>query len=134
MLLPQGRFWSGLSPSRRSLGPLKLTSVAAIPIKPNPHGIEAMIIYDRDDGQIPHRRLMPGLAVKKRNTSIDVVFYVLEGRGDVEIGEEREMVEKDTLVESPAGIPHFWRNVADVPLYMVMKLPPSAEKTKMAQR
>lgn len=72
--------------------------------------------------------------MKKRNTSIDVVFYVLEGRGDVEIGEEREMVEKDTLVESPAGIPHFWRNVADVPLYMVMKLPPSAEKTKMAQR
>jgi mannose-6-phosphate isomerase-like protein (cupin superfamily) len=76
---------------------------------------------------------MPGEELKRHVTPVDVAFFVLEGRGEVEIGKEREMVGKDTMVESPAGIPHLWRNPSDGPLrLLVMKLPRSGERTKLA--
>jgi len=36
---------------------------------------------------------------------MDVVFYVLEGRGVVEINEEKKEVGADTLIVSPPGFP-----------------------------
>jgi mannose-6-phosphate isomerase-like protein (cupin superfamily) len=63
---------------------------------------------------------------------VDVAFCVLEGRGGVEIGEEKETVNQDTMVESPKGIPHLWSNVRISPLrILVMKLPRPTEKSKM---
>jgi quercetin dioxygenase-like cupin family protein len=54
--------------------------------------------------------LKPGESLKKHVTPVDVFFYVLEGTGVVEIGEERQSVGKDSLVESPAMIAHTWIN------------------------
>jgi quercetin dioxygenase-like cupin family protein len=54
--------------------------------------------------------LKPGESLKKHVTPVDVFFYVLEGIGVVEIGEERQSVGKDSLVESPAMIAHTWIN------------------------
>ena len=70
--------------------------------KPNPHGVDARSISDTENAQVAHITLQPGEALKKHITPVDVVFYVLEGRGVVEIGEERTEVEADTLIESPA--------------------------------
>jgi mannose-6-phosphate isomerase-like protein (cupin superfamily) len=57
--------------------------------KTNPHGVDARSISDTDSAQVVHITLQPGEALKKHITPVDVVFYVLEGRGIVEIGEER---------------------------------------------
>ena len=70
--------------------------------------------------------------MKKHITPVDVVFYVLEGMGVVEIGDERKGVGPDTLIESPAKIPHRWINESDKVLrILVVKTPRPKEPTKM---
>jgi mannose-6-phosphate isomerase-like protein (cupin superfamily) len=49
--------------------------------------------------------------------------YVLEGCGVVEVGDGRRKVCKDTLIESPANIPHCSYNENDEVLrFLVIKI------------
>jgi quercetin dioxygenase-like cupin family protein len=67
--------------------------------------------------------LKQGQSLKKHTTPVDVFFYILEGKGIVEIGEEKQEVEKDTTIESPKGIPHLLRNKGEsVSKFLVVKL------------
>lgn len=111
---------------------MKSVSVAAAATKPNPHGVEAKTLYDHDHGVISHLMLQPGQELKRHITPVDVAFFVLEGQGEVEIGEEKEIFGMDTMIESPKGIPHLWRNVGSGPLrILVMKLPKPIESSKL---
>ena len=61
--------------------------------------------------------------MKKHTTPVDVFFYILEGKGEVEIGDEIKEVEKDTLIESPKDIPHLLRNTGtNIFRFLVVKL------------
>jgi mannose-6-phosphate isomerase-like protein (cupin superfamily) len=109
---------------------MKITKVAEAPTRPNPHGVESKTIYDHDHGQITHLTIQPGQALKKHITPVDVAFYVVEGECEVEIGEEVERVGPDTLVESPAEVPHALRNPGASTLrVLVMKLPKPTRKS-----
>ncbi len=81
---------------------------------------------------IVHIILQPGESLKKHITPVDVVFYVLEGRGVVEIGDERKEVGPNTLIESPARIPHRWMNESSgIVRILVIKTPRPQENTKL---
>ena len=111
---------------------MKIVQVEDIKSKPNPHGVDARGISDTGSAQVVHITLKPGESLKKHITPVDVVFYVLEGRGVVEIGEERAEVDADTLIESPAKIPHRWSNESEGLLrILVVKTPRPREATKM---
>ena len=111
---------------------MKVVEVKDIVSKPNPHGVDARNISDNDSAQVVHITLQPGESLKKHITPVDVVFYLLEGRGIVEIGEERKEVGADTLIESPARIPHRWINESKGPVrILVIKTPRPKETTKM---
>ena len=45
-----------------------------------------------------HITLEAGESLKKHITPVDVFFYVLEGRGVVEVADERKEVGPDTLI------------------------------------
>lgn len=72
----------------------------------NPHKVKAGKLHDSEHAQVIHIALEPGESLKKHVTPVDVIFYVLEGEGVVEIGDERQRVGSDTLIDSPAKIPH----------------------------
>ncbi|NLK26315.1 MAG: cupin domain-containing protein [Euryarchaeota archaeon] len=109
-----------------------ITSLTDAASKPNPHGVDAKTLYDHDHGLISHLTILPGQSLKRHITPVDVAFYVVEGVGEVEIGEETAKVGADTLVESPAGIPHSWKNSSQDPLrILVMKLPKPTRKSKL---
>ncbi|HOT06641.1 MAG: Cupin domain protein [Methanosaeta sp. PtaB.Bin039] len=111
---------------------MKITPVASAVSKPNPHGVDARKIYDSQAGEVMHLMLEPGQEMKKHVTPVDVFFYVLEGTGTVEIGDEQREVGPDTLVESPKGIPHRWLNNSEGRVrVLVAKLPKPSEKTRM---
>ncbi len=76
----------------------------------NPHNVSARKLYDGETAKVIHFSLGEGEELKKHTTPVDVFFYVLEGTGVVEIGEEQIEVTKDTLIESPANIPHRLMN------------------------
>ena len=111
---------------------MKTTNIYDAPAKQNPHGVDVRPLYNTEHAVISHLTLRPGEALKTHVTPVDAVFYILEGRGVVEIGEERKEVTKDTLVDSPKGIPHRLMNESDVDFrFLVLKLPRPEGSSKL---
>lgn len=99
---------------------------------PNPHKVKASSLHDSEHAQVIHIVLEPGESLKKHITPVDVIFYVLEGQGVVEIGEEKQQVGPDTLINSPAKIAHCWYNESPAVLrFLVIKVPRPTESTKL---
>ncbi len=111
---------------------MKTIKVMNASSKPNPHGVDARSLSDTENAQVVHITLQPGESLKKHVTPVDVIFYVLEGEGVVEIGEEKEVAVADTLIESPAKIPHRWINESNaVTRILVVKTPGQKEATRL---
>jgi len=99
---------------------------------PNPHGVSARGLHDTEHVQAVMVTLQPGEALKRHVTPVDVFFYVLAGRGIVEIEDEREEVSPDMLIVSPARIPHRLFNESDgVFRFLVVKTPRPTKATKI---
>jgi mannose-6-phosphate isomerase-like protein (cupin superfamily) len=92
---------------------MKTTKVNQINAFQNTHQVEAKKIYENKEAEVIHMVLTPGQALKKHTTPVNVFFYILEGKGEVEIGDETKEVEKDTIIDSPKGIPHLLRNTGE---------------------
>ncbi len=111
---------------------MKAIEIINVPASPNPHGIETKLFHENDYVQAVHISLKPGEKLKKHITSVDVFFYVLEGTGIVEIGDEKKEVKKDTYIDSPAKIPHCWYNESNETLrVLVVKTPRPHEKARI---
>ena len=106
-----------------------------ISVMENPHGVDARNLYNTQDAIITVMTLNPGESLRRHITPVDVAFYVLEGTGIVEIGDEKKEVDQSTLVESPRNIVHCWYNESQKPLrFMVIKAPKPTTKTIFLDR
>ena len=102
---------------------MKVTKLDSVSVFKNPHEVEAKKIFENEKASVIHMALLHGQSLKKHTTPVDVFFYILEGKGIVEIGDEKQEVEKDTLIESPKGIPHLLRNTSEHAFrFLVVKL------------
>jgi len=111
---------------------MKITEVSKVASGPNPHHVDARKVYESPHAIAVVIMLQPGESLKKHITPVDVFFYVLEGKGVVEIGDERATCTKDMLIESPARIPHRWINEStEVFRVLVVKVPKPTEETKL---
>lgn len=111
---------------------MKIIEINDVEPTETPHHVDVRKIYDTKDAQAVHITLKPGESLKRHVTPVDVFFYVLEGTGIVEIGEEKKEVKKDTLIESPAGIVHCWYNKSDEILrVLVVKTPRPTKQSKI---
>jgi mannose-6-phosphate isomerase-like protein (cupin superfamily) len=96
----------------------------------NPHNVDARNLLDSPDAKITIITLQPGESLRPHITPVDVAFYMLEGTGVVEIGDEKQEVKANTLVESPKDIKHCWYNQSSSVLrFMVIKAPRPTTKT-----
>jgi quercetin dioxygenase-like cupin family protein len=103
---------------------MKITKVCETKCFQNLHSVDAREIFKSPNAQVIHMALAVGQSLKKHVTPVDVLFYILEGKGIVEIGEEAQEVEKDMIVDSPKGIPHLLRNNGEgIFRFLVVKLP-----------
>ncbi|MCG7845035.1 MAG: cupin domain-containing protein [Methanomassiliicoccales archaeon] len=111
---------------------MKLARYTEFPEKDTPHKVSVRMVYDHDHGQAVVISLKPGETLKKHVTPVDVFFYVLEGTGKVEVGDELREVTKDTIVESPAKVPHRLFNDSEAEFrFLVVKMPKPVESTKV---
>ncbi len=102
---------------------MKVTKVDSTPEFQNAHGVEAKRLYASKDAEVIFMNLKPNQSLKKHTTPVDVFFYVLDGKGEVEIGDEIREVEKNTLIESQKNIPHLLRNTGTTLFkFLVVKL------------
>ena len=107
-----------------------IKKLSNVEIMENAHGVDARNIYNKDEAMITVLTLEPGQSLKRHITPVDVAFYVLEGTGVVEVGDEKLEVTKDTLIESPKDILHCWYNDSEEPLrVMVVKAPKPVKKS-----
>jgi mannose-6-phosphate isomerase-like protein (cupin superfamily) len=103
-----------------------------IEVMKNPHGVEAKKLLDTQHSQVVHMNLKPGESLRRHRTPVDVFFYILEGEGFVEIGDEKVLVKKDTLIESPKGIPHCLHNESNNDFrVLVVKTPSPIKQTEI---
>jgi mannose-6-phosphate isomerase-like protein (cupin superfamily) len=111
---------------------VKITKVKETPINENPHKVDARKIYDKDSAQAVHILLNPGESLKPHVTPVDVFFFVVEGTPEILVGEEKQLVESDCLVESPKGIVHcIYNNSINIVRVLVVKAPRPVAKTKV---
>jgi quercetin dioxygenase-like cupin family protein len=111
---------------------MKIINALTAPDKPNPHGVSAKPIYDTPNAMAVHITLQPGESLKRHATPTDVFFYILEGDGLVEIGDEVQEVTRDLLIESPARVPHrLVNNSSSVFRVLVVKAPKPTESAKI---
>lgn len=109
---------------------IKITELKSVPEKPNKHNVSVRKMLDTESAQAMHIELKPGEGLIRHITPVDVFFYILEGTGIVEIGDESETVSKDMLIESPARIPHRLTNSGNgLFRVLVVKTPRPAEPT-----
>ncbi len=104
-----------------------------VPSMENPHKVDARKLYDSEKVQVVVITLAPGQKLLRHITPVDVLFYVLEGEGIVEVGEERVLVKKGGLVESPANIVHCWENPSpsEELKVLIIKVPRPTSPTKI---
>ncbi|HHV04034.1 MAG: cupin domain-containing protein [Bacteroidales bacterium] len=106
---------------------MKIISYTDIETSNNPHGVDARVIFNTDMVQVVHISLRKGEGLKLHTTPIDVFFYILEGEGYIEIGDETRKVMKDMLIDSPKDIPHRpYNQDSDVFRLLVIKLKKTA--------
>ena len=111
---------------------MKTITPATAEKRKTPHGVDARELYSNEHALVVHLELQPGEKLIKHITPVDVYFYVLEGEGIIEIGDEKKVVTKDTLIDSPKDIPHCWYNESDSVLrVLVNKVPRPSSETKL---
>jgi mannose-6-phosphate isomerase-like protein (cupin superfamily) len=98
----------------------------------NPQGVDVRQLYDNESAQFSHITLEPGEGLKPHKTPVDVFFVVLEGTPYIMVGDEEELCEKDTLIESPANVIHNIRNVSNsLARILVVKAPRPATMSRI---
>ncbi len=111
---------------------MKIIKVNETPILDTPHKVDARRLYDKDNAQAVHIRLKPGESLKPHITPVDVFFFVLEGSPEILIGEDKQVVEENCLVESPKDILHCIYNKSENDVrVLVVKAPRPIAKTKL---
>ncbi len=90
------------------------------PIMQNHHGVDARILYKDDKIQVLQITLKPGEYIEKHSMPLNAIFYILGGKGIVEIGNEEQEVSQDILIYSPSELERGWRNTGDIPLRILV--------------
>ena len=111
---------------------MKITKYKDQQIKETPHKIDVREMYNKESAHAILIALKSGESLKPHKTPVDVFFFVVEGTPTIHIGDESEVSEADTLIESPADIVHYLSNESDnLARILVIKAPRPISLTKV---
>ncbi len=111
---------------------MKITKYQDQEIKETPHKIDVREMYNKATAQAVLMALKPGESLNPHKTPVDVFFFIVEGTPTIHIGDESEVCEADTLVESPADIVHYLSNDSNsLARILVVKAPRPISLTKV---
>ncbi len=111
---------------------MNIIKVADAVITDTPHKMDVRRLYDKESAQAVHITLKAGDALKPHITPVDVFFYVLEGTPEIQVGDEKRVVPKDCLVESPKDIVHcLYNNSETTARILVVKAPKPVTSSRL---
>lgn len=85
---------------------METTNYSTAKVRRNQYGARTSLLYMTDHAQAVHMTLGPGESLRRHVSPVDVLFYVLEGTGVVEVAVEKDDIGPDTLIDCPRMIPH----------------------------
>ncbi|MGB9846248.1 MAG: cupin domain-containing protein [Desulfotomaculales bacterium] len=109
---------------------MEVVRTGETPVFLNPRGVRAKKLLDKAAVQVTDLLLQPGERVDTHVTPVDVFFYVVSGRGTVEIGAEKEAVQAQDLVFSPKNVPHALQAAEDAPFEVLVVKTPNPARGK----
>ena len=81
---------------------------------------DAWKIHTGDRTEIVRVALAPGEMIDHHVNSVTVFFYVLEGKGELTVGEELLQMAKDDSIRVEKGLNRSWKNTGDGPLEILV--------------
>ncbi len=84
---------------------MEFVRMSEIPVFTTPLGLSARKLLDQPSFLIMNLLLKPGEVVEKHAMPDDAFFYVVKGRGIIEIGEEQTSAGETDIVFSPKNTP-----------------------------
>ena len=82
-------------------------------------GINALKLFSDEAVEIIHLTLLPSDKIELHKNSLDVIFYVLEGKGELQVEHEKCHIEKGSCVEVKKDLDRSWENIGDTPLCLM---------------
>lgn len=111
---------------------MKITKYQEQQIIETPHKIDVREMYNKASAQAMLMALKPGESLKPHKTPVDVFFFIVEGRPTIHIGDESEIYEADTLIESPADFVHYISNDTEsLARILIVKAPRPVSLTRV---
>lgn len=90
----------------------------------NKNSVFGKILLSKDEVEVVRLELGPRSSLPVHTTPVDVFFYVIQGKGEIEVGAERKVVSAGMLIDSPKGISHGLHNPGEeVFRVLVVKTP-----------
>lgn len=80
---------------------MKIIKMNEIEGKKNKRGIVVKQLLKHENAQIMNLVLNPGDVVPAHSVPVDVFFYIVDGRGTLNIGEENAVVEAEDIIVVP---------------------------------
>lgn len=111
---------------------MKITKYLDQEVNQTPHKIDVREMYNKESAKAMLMALKPGESLKPHKTPVDVFFFIVEGTPTIHIGDESEICEADSLIESPAEIVHYISNESDnLARILIVKAPRPVNLTKL---
>jgi len=89
---------------------MKITRYLDQKIKVTTYYTDVEVRYDKESSRALQITLKPGEGLRPYKTSVNVLFFILEGVLTFNVGNECKECNVDTLVESPANTVHSISN------------------------
>ena len=88
-------------------------------LKPFKDSLNALKLFSDDRLTLIHITLSVGEQIELHKNAVDVVFYVLDGKGELQVENETFSVEKGSCVEVKKDLDRAWRNNSTFPLCLL---------------
>ena len=85
-----------------------------------PFKFDGRILFSSDGYELVHLNLLPGEGMDMHAQPMDVVFFVVEGHGELAIGDELFEIFASTTVHVNAGVLRAWTNTGTRPLKILV--------------
>jgi len=85
-----------------------------------PYNLDGRILFSSDNYELVHLTLQAGESMEKHTQPFDIVFFVVEGRGSLAVGEAVTEIDELTAVYVHSGVPRAWTNSGNRPLKILV--------------
>ena len=92
---------------------MKVQHYTTAALMENPFNLKVIKFHDSQDAELLHLTLTPGESMLPHIPPVTLLYYILEGRPTVRMGDEVQDLETESYLENPGGIATCVSNNSD---------------------